>query len=653
MINVIKGDVFYRNNIRIEVLSVSPNDVVLKGTDPNTNTVHHKIVSHDDLFELLDSGALKKRFDICPPPVRLTEFRKKKCERLTPYLEIMQERYENGETTTSITAYRQICQEIEAKYPKISHRHFSSSALARYFKKLRDKESVEELFRLSGLQGNRLKPDIKKHLTDSLQTDWVETRSESIYGAFKHYRDSAIEKNHGYACYSTYRRYVKGMPEADKTIKHSDYATRNKITATRLRKVEVRGVLHRVEIDRCDLDLALLNDDGTSTDSISIYAAIDVYSRAIIGLTMEIGTHEDTEGVVRLLSQLYMNRSEAPYNGHIRNIVRDNGPGFKSKIVRNIISKLTTSVIGAPAQTPQSKGHIESFFNVLGQHLMSAKIIIGKKKYRGVPGYLGVLPKKSKIENVIETKKRALIGIAAFKEIMRKFVVDYNHIWPHSEIRMTPNEKWLEGAAMLPPIPVDYHDVRHIFHYAEDRRKLTDGGVITIDTQKYCSEELAALRLVLKTSQNDESPYVIVRTNPCDASAISVYATTPSGEAVHYIIEHDKWSKSNSVVSFAEVKNAPVIRSSLFTVTLGAEFEKKPVKTKKQKSDNSRISSFDENRQLGLDALGIIDRSNEDYEKRFDPQNSMQIQAAKSHKPENDDKKPNAVPSMFDGEEFW
>lgn len=652
MLNFIVGDIFFEKNTRLKVIAISGKEVVLQHIDHNSE--QFEVLSSSKLSEMLQNSDLKKYLPLRLPPVDMTKSKLDKYNKIRPYIEIMERRFQEGEVISTPSAYKEICVEIEKNNPSISYRHFTRSVLCRYFQRYKLNGCLKECFRSNDNQGARADPETMDLLNRSLKLHWQGVSHNNIYGAHKHYCEMVKEYNSKPVSYSTYVRHVHKLPEVDKILQHSDTATKNKVTATRLKKIEVYGLLHRVEIDRCDLDLSLLYPDGSSTGKVSIYAAMDVCSRTINGFSMEIDTSEDTEGVARLLSQLYMCREEAPYTGHIRNIIKDNGPGFKSHITRNILNNLKITAISAPAYTPQAKCYIESFFNVMANHLTTVKIVIGNKSYIGIPGYVALNKKKNKIQNSSDSKARAAIGIEAFKEIMKKFVTDYNHKWVHPDLNMTPNEKWLEQMSILPPIPVKYQEVRHHFHFAETRRKLTQGGQIKIENVVYSSTALAQLYLNLKTTNSDGSPYVMVRSNPGDASCITVYAKLPSGEKVDLIVEHQKWGTSNEIVSFDELKKAPIKRSSLFTVTLNESYAVKPKRKNKQVIKKSHIPSFNENRESGLDPAGVIKRSHLEYDKKTDPTNSMLVQAKKVHVAEKDEgKKPENSSLLFDGEDFF
>ncbi|WP_445427354.1 hypothetical protein [Alishewanella sp. HL-SH05] len=598
-----------------------------------------------------ETGDVIKIIPALPAPIHLTDKQQIKAENLKRYMTVMDRLSKNNESVTTQEAYKTICIEV-ANITQV-YNHPSRSTLSRHFKKYQKTGNVRTLFTSDSLRRNRLDETIEDFLNNFISSTWHNLPHENIHGAYHLYKKRATENGVDIASYSTFHKRILQLPSFDKTMNLSDKRTRNKILSTRSDEITVNGILHRVELDRCDLNLCLIDSKGNPTSKVSIYAAIDCYSRAIMGLTVELGTSEDTEGVVRLLAQMYMNKQGHPFSGVIKEIFTDNGPGFRSEIVTEICSRLNTTIIRTPAESPFKKPFIESFFNVLGNHLTTGVFKIGNKEYVGLPGYKGVLRKKSKISDSSTAEKRAKLNIDDFMIILREFLFQYNHKWTHSSLKKTPFEKWQEGEETLPAIPVNYDALRHVFHFETKSCQLLKGGYINLKTQVYQNAALAELYHTLLINSMQSSPTIDVRYNPGDAGMITVYAKHADNSPIPPIqVRHKSWGKSDQIVAFDEVKGGPRIRSNLFEVTLEGANSAKPAKSKKQTFKNSHVPSFEENRAQGLTHEEIIEKSQNEFAHKNKPEHAM-INRAKRTAKQQDNKIPIQPNRLLDDEETW
>lgn len=652
MINVKPGDVFYYKKMKLTVVDATSSKVFFQTGSGDDRDILS--LTRQEFNEHLENGDIYKEIPALPPPEKLSEKQKEKVLLLTPYMTVMFGLYEKNYSYSTDQAYKSICIEAAAMLPP--HIAPGRSTLNRHFKQYRKTGSVNALVKNDGRQRNRLDEETEAFMKATLPEVWNKTASENVYGCFQEYERLAKAENKPFASLSTFTRRVRSLGEFDKLWHNADERGRRKMLATRTSRIELVGVLHRVEIDRCDLDLCLLHENGKPTNKVSVYAAIDCYSRAIIGVTVELGTSEDTEGVVRLLSQLYMNQKELPFTGYIKEIITDNGPGFRASVINSICSGLNTSITRAPANAPYRKPFIESFFNTMGQSFMKASCQIGDTHYRGVPGYKGVLRKKSKISNGKTSEQRASMGVPAFMEIFRLFIHNYNHVWKHPSLHQTPAEQWRKGESELPSIPVDYKSVRHLFHFETKKCCLHQGGKIEINKQNYGSDELSDLYFRLKTTGMDGSPFVTVAFNPADAGAITVYAKLSDGSSIKpHIVLHKEWGKSDKIVAFDEVSNAPRIRLPLLEPRLSSSYVVKPVKPEKQTFKNKNVHSYDENRAEGLSVEEIIEKSHNKFADKNHPDKAVFDRAKRSSKNNDDEEKAKSAVSnsLVVDEEFW
>lgn len=608
MLNIQVGNQFVQENRTLEVLSFSNHEIVFKkNTADNT---FFDVMKIDELLGHIGAGNIRPKIKSLPAPVMLKPHEEAKFQQFAPYLQVMQELASEQLPITTQQAYKQVLRIVEARHPKVSFAHPSRSALAKYYKALSCVNDMRALFVRRGHGGKCLEPWQERTLEESIQRNWIEARSENRLGAYRRYCHYCKQINQKPVSRSTYFRRIHQLPVFEKNYLHSDKAGRNSLLACHTRSIETNRLLERVEIDRCVLDLSVF-DNNVTTRSIAVYAAIDAHSRVLLGLTITYNQNEDTDGVMELLHQLHLNRPELPYTGKIDTIFRDNGPGFKAHVITDTLESLGIAVINTPPNQPQKKPFIESFFKTMANFLMDGMFQVGDETYQGVPGYLGVIPKKSGIKCSREAKQRATLTRAAFEKIMKDLVLYYNTNWPHSEIRMTPNEKWEEQIMLSPIIPVEYQYVKNSFHYMKATATLQKGGIISLLNQTFSNDETVKLYNTLRITNDGQNPQVSIRYNPLDATSISLF----DNNGQRHVLTNTKLKDLNTPRSFNEIQRRPLPSATLFTVNVPAAdaHEPAPKEPKNDPHKNKKIPSYDEARERNLDTKQQIQNSHQEY----------------------------------------
>lgn len=609
MLDLQVGNQFVQDNRTLEVFGVSGHEVVFK--QKAAENTYFDVMKVAELYDHLKTGSIRPKIKSLPAPIVLKPAEEARFKKISPYLLVMQEFESQQLPPTTQLAYEQVLRIIEARHPRVSFAHPSRSALAKYFKKLTRDKDMKSLFVRRGHGGKSIAPWQVQILDDSIQHHWIEARSENKLGAYRRYWYDCMEKNQQPVSRSTYFRRINELTVLEKNHLHSDKAGRINLIGSNVRSIMTHALLSRVEIDRCVLNLSVFDGD-VPTDSIAVYAAIDVHSRVLLGLTITYNQAEDTDGVMQLLHQLHLNRPELPYTGKIDTIFRDNGPGFRAHAVTDALESLGITVINTPPYQAKAKPYIESFFKTMANFLMDGFFYVGSKEYQGVPGYLGVIPKRSGIKCSRATKDKATLTRAAFEKIMHDLVLYYNNEWPHSEIRMTPNEKWEEQIALSPVIPIEYQDVKKCFHYVEKTATLQKENKLTLLNQTFSSDKDTDLYNRLRISNDGQNPQVVIRYNPFDATSISVYETKEQNGKC-YVFHNAKLKDLNTPRSFNEIQRKPLKSATLFRVNISAADEHIPEKTKPTPHNNKRVSSYDEDRKQDRDTQGIIQKSHQEY----------------------------------------
>jgi putative transposase len=240
--------------------------------------------------------------------------------------------------------------------------------------------------------------------------------------------------------------------------------------------------LHTVEIDTTKLDV-ILRDSLGAVGRPYLTVALDVYSRCVwgyhlsllepnaadaVGLTIIMGVFKKDQYV-----RQFGLAKDWPTHGVPAQIQSDNGKDFRATMVELGCCSHNIGLLRRPVKKPRYGAYIERFFGTLNT-----------KFIQRLPG--------NTFSNTLERKKGEynpekdpnLLTIDALERLLVKFIVLEYHETYHSELRMTPNEKWrtgIEGTPFQPQEPPDPEIFRLDFLPCapdqEGRRTIQNGGV--------------------------------------------------------------------------------------------------------------------------------------------------------------------------------
>lgn len=204
---------------------------------------------------------------------------------------------------------------------------------------------------------------------------------------------------------------------------------------------EVIKPLEIVQIDHTPLDVMIVDDvNRLAIGRPTITLAIDVFSRMVTGFYISLEKPNTlltgcciTHSVLDKKKWLADHKIDAqwPVYGLIDTIHTDNGKEFHAKALKRACEKYHINLTKRPVGTPRYGGHIERLFktfNDAGIHTLPGTTksnIVDKGEY--------------------DCEKKAVLTLFELETWFTELVVNVYHHTIHSELGITPFEKYKEG----------------------------------------------------------------------------------------------------------------------------------------------------------------------------------------------------------------
>ncbi len=282
--------------------------------------------------------------------------------------------------------------------------------------------------------------------------------------------------------------------------------------------------LELVQIDHTPLDLDLVDEENReSIGRAYLTLGIDVFSRMIMGfyISYEAPSFFNTGQCILnmimpkddFLKQQNINGEWGIY-GLPREISTDNAKEFRGLDLTRFCEQYSIQIDWRPVGRSFYGANVERIFRTLSSevHTLSGTTfsnIIHKGNYN--------------------SQKNAAMTIGEFEQWFTELVVNVYHKKEHSELGMTPEEKYLEGifglgnypGTGLPPIIEDTKTLRYSLLPSIERTVQKTG--ITIDHVTYFSEVLRKWIIPQGASKKASSRLFICKRDPRDISKIYFY----------------------------------------------------------------------------------------------------------------------------------
>ena len=204
---------------------------------------------------------------------------------------------------------------------------------------------------------------------------------------------------------------------------------------------ELQKPLQVVQMDHTPLDLIIVDDESRlEIGRPTVTLAIDVFSRVATGfyislekpntlLTGACLTHSILDKKKWLLDHKV--EGEWPVYGLMETIHTDNGMEFHGKSLKRACEIYKINMVKRPAGTPRYGGHIERLFKTFNDGGIHALPGTTKSNVQGRGEY--------------RSEKKAAMTLFEFETWFTDFIVNVYHRTVHSEIGMTPLEKYKRG----------------------------------------------------------------------------------------------------------------------------------------------------------------------------------------------------------------
>lgn len=204
---------------------------------------------------------------------------------------------------------------------------------------------------------------------------------------------------------------------------------------------EVIKPLEIVQIDHTPLDVMIVDDvNRLAIGRPTITLAIDVFSRMVTGFYISLEKPNTlltgcciTHSILDKKKWLTDHKIDGqwPVYGLIDTIHTDNGKEFHAKALKRACEKYHINLTKRPVGTPRYGGHIERLFKTFND--------------AGIHALPGTTKSNIVDKGEYDSEKKAVLTLFELETWFTELVVNVYHHTIHSELGMTPFEKYQEG----------------------------------------------------------------------------------------------------------------------------------------------------------------------------------------------------------------
>ena len=302
-------------------------------------------------------------------------------------------------------------------------------------------------------------------------------------------------------CRATFYNHVNQISEAIKEERRMSAFELTKRKRKQKTGFIINEVLERVEMDAVSISLGIVENVKNGKKEEQVYlghiilmVAIDVYSRAILGYSYKISKNpgECSDLVVSCFQNTLLPKDHTNSNmyGRSFNLVVDQGTATNGNQLSLALADAETVPITTPVGQPWRKPFIERFFHTLRTDFLSEfDSYMGSKRYRNY----GSINHDEKIE------KLATLTEDEFINALDDYIANTYHVGAHAGLNgRSPLAVWNDAIAEygqeIYTFPLDHKVFSRRGKFAEGR-VISEQGTITLDGDKYFSDELKKLQL--------------------------------------------------------------------------------------------------------------------------------------------------------------
>ena len=199
--------------------------------------------------------------------------------------------------------------------------------------------------------------------------------------------------------------------------------------------------LEIVQIDHTPLDLTIVDDiNRQDIGRPTLTLAIDVFSRMVTGFYLSFEKPNTlltgcclTHAILDKKKWLMDHKIEGewPIYGIPDVVHTDNGKEFHGKSLKRACELYNINMTKRPSGTPRYGGHIERLFKTFNDG--------------GIHSLPGTTKSNIKDRGEYQSEKKAVMTLFEFETWITEFIVNVYHKKVHSELGMSPNEKYKQG----------------------------------------------------------------------------------------------------------------------------------------------------------------------------------------------------------------
>ncbi|SFD66986.1 hypothetical protein [Pseudoalteromonas denitrificans] len=403
-------------------------------------------------------------------------------------------------------------------------------------------------------------------------------------------------------------------------------------------KLKIDRILERVEQDASRYNLSLLFDDGTPTEGVQIFGAVDCNSEYPLGIKVKFGKGESSADYQALFREVITGtRSGLKANGIPYMIVGDNSGGANSSVTREVYKNAEVKYHTLPPHMPWGKGYIEGFFQIFETgFLQGFKYWYTNKQGekvegRGIPGYLS---DKEDYRQHPTMKARASMKVSEFFRVLDVYLHQYVNTAKKSLGGKTPQQVWNEcnAAQNLPRLTVDNMNYAFMVTDTAVTQKLYPDGRVYFDNAYYQNEDLKQLHDELFNKGMSEVKVDICHSR-FDVRQVKVIAQNPNGEG-SVVTYPDRCTNADMDVEIPHGTDKPpkIERTYHFPTEIDAPLVKTkrtPKKDDKKEKDEDydlhkrKVASFDLDTQIPPSLSEVIRASNAAFNTQMPTESSV------------------------------
>lgn len=376
-----------------------------------------------------------------------------------------------------------------------------------------------------GKYKSRFNDKIQQFLVESVNERYLNMQRVTIKELFYDVVNRVTEYNElsnnilDYPSYSTIVRNVHKIPQYDLIAHRFGKRSAEKNYTPVGDGVKVTKPLERVEIDSTILDILLVDDSGKIIGRPYIVAAIDKFTRSILGFSIgfgSVGWPEVMQCIYHMLTdKSYVTQkypdiiNEWTAFGTPITLVIDNGLAFNNNPMADAALQLGFIVQQCPPKVPEWKGSIERFFGIANKGLIHQ-----------MPGTTRSNPQQlSEDEN---PSKQACLKFPIFIKLIHKWALDVYSQDFNKGVKAIPSKLWAKSMQdNLIPLPNDISEIAICLGRIA-YRKVTRKG-IELNNLRYNSDNLNKLLRKFSIENEGKNKKFKVKYNPLDLSEVFIY----------------------------------------------------------------------------------------------------------------------------------